>query len=1058
MKLPHIFTDRPILATVLSLVIIIIGTLSYFSLPVNQYPDIVPPTIEIRASMPGASAKTVSEVVATPLEQEINGVENMIYMQSQATDDGSLTITVTFELGTDIDDAQVQVQNRVARAEPRLPQQTRQLGVTTLKNSPNFLMVVNLLSPDESYDQLYISNYATLRIRDQLSRIDGVGNVMVFGGSEYAMRVWVDPDRMATLNITSGDVLGALRAQNVQVASGNLNQEPNSTEGGAFRINVQTQGRLESKEEFEQVIVKEEDGRIVRLGDIARIELGAQSYTTRSYLGKNPGVALGVFQRPGSNAIEAADQVLAKMEEFSVDFPAGLEYKVLYNPTEYVEQSLNEVYRTIFEAIILVVIVIVLFLQSFRASIIPILAIPISLIGTFAIMNLLGFSLNNLTLFGLVLAIGIVVDDAIVVVEDAARNIEEGMNPREAVHKTMDEVGSALVSMVLVLAGVFIPTAFLEGISGQFFRQFALTISTATLWSLVVSLTLTPALSALILKDESNVKRSGLLKPVNYLFRKFNSLMEQLSGKYASVVQKGVRRERSALLVYLVLIGLGFFLFNRLPGGFIPPQDQGYFITVVQLPPGASLDRTDAVVQQATDKFLDIDGVENTIAFTGLSGATFTNAPNEAVIFLPLEDFSYREEHGIGYGPLLGQLNQTAAQIQEANVFVIPPPPVQGIGNAGGFKMMVQDRAGVGSKALDEATKKLAMAANQDLAIVNAFSTFGTNTPKIFLDVDRERAERLGVNVSDLFQTLNLMVGSTYVNDFNYLGRTYQVTAQADASYRSTPSDLLNLRVRNNQGDMVPLGSVSNVDQTTGAPRVPRFNLFPAAALSGKAAPGYSTGEALENMEKIAAETLPQGISYEWTELAYQEKQVGNMAVLVFILAVVFAFLILSAQYESWLLPLAIVLIVPMCVLSAAIGLGLMGQDVNVLTQIGLVVLVGLASKNAILIVEFAKQIEENQQVSRWEAAVQAAKIRLRPILMTAFAFILGMVPLLISTGAGSEMRFAIGLTEFAGMLGVTLLGLLLTPIFYVVVRSLAKDQRNSQPPEPAIQSSTSED
>ncbi|MCW9705548.1 efflux RND transporter permease subunit [Fodinibius salsisoli] len=1058
MKLPHIFTDRPILATVLSLVIIIIGTLSYFSLPVNQYPDIVPPTIEIRASLPGASAKTVSEVVATPLEQEINGVENMIYMQSQATDDGNLTITVTFELGTDIDDAQVQVQNRVARAEPRLPQQTRQLGVTTLKNSPNFLMVVNLLSPDKSYDQLYISNYATLRIRDQLSRIDGVGNVMVFGGSEYAMRVWVDPDRMTTLNITSGDVLGALRAQNVQVASGNLNQEPNNAEGGAFRINVQTQGRLESKEEFEQVIVKEENGRIVRLEDIARVELGAQSYTTRSYLGKNPGVALGVFQRPGSNAIEAADEVLARMEEFSEDFPAGLEYKVLYNPTEYVEQSLNEVYRTIIEAIILVVIVIVLFLQSFRASIIPILAIPISLIGTFAIMNLLGFSLNNLTLFGLVLAIGIVVDDAIVVVEDAARNIEEGMSPREAVHKTMDEVGAALVSMVLVLAGVFIPTAFLEGISGQFFRQFALTISTATLWSLVVSLTLTPALSALILKDESNVKRSGLLKPVDYLFGKFNSLMDRLSGKYASVVEKGVRRERSVLLVYLVLIGLAFFLFNRLPGGFIPPQDQGYFITVVQLPPGASLDRTDAVVQQATDKFLDIEGVENTIAFTGLSGATFTNAPNEAVIFLPLEDFSYREEHGIGFGPLLGQLNQTAAQIQEANVFVIPPPPVQGIGNAGGFKMMVQDRSGVGSKALDEATKKLAMAANQDPAIVNAFRTFGTNTPKIFLDVDRERAERLGVNVSDLFQTLNLMVGSSYVNDFNYLGRTYQVTAQADASYRSTPSDLLNLRVRNDQGGMVPLGSVSDVDQTTGAPRVPRFNLFPAAALSGEAAPGYSTGEALDQMEKLAAETLPQGISYEWTELAYQEKQVGNMAILVFILAVVFAFLILSAQYESWLLPLAIVLIVPMCVLSAAIGLGLMGQDVNVLTQIGLVVLVGLASKNAILIVEFAKQIEENQQVGRWEAAVQAAKIRLRPILMTAFAFILGMIPLLISTGAGSEMRFAIGLTEFAGMLGVTLLGLFLTPVFYVVVRSLAKDQRNTRPPTPAIESSTSEE
>lgn len=1053
MKFTHIFTDRPILATVLSLLIVIIGTLSYFSLPVNQYPDIVPPTIEVRASLPGASAKTVSEVVSTPLEQEINGVENMIYMQSQATDDGNLIIRVTFELGTDIDDAQVQVQNRVARAEPRLPRQTRQLGITTQKNSPNFLMVINMMSPDKSYDQLYISNYATLRIRDQLSRIDGVGNVMVFGGSEYAMRIWVNPDRMTTLNITAGDVLAALRGQNVQVASGNLNQEPNNN-NGAFRINVQTQGRLESKEEFEQVIVKEEEGRIVRLSDIARVELGAQNYATRSYLGKDPGVAIGVFQRPGSNALEAAEEVKAKMEEFSKDFPAGLGYKILYNPTEYVEQSLDEVYITILEAIILVVIVIVLFLQSFRASIIPILAIPISLVGTFAIMNLLGFSLNNLTLFGLVLAIGIVVDDAIVVVEDAARNIEEGMKPREAVHKTMDEVGTALVSMVLVLAGVFIPTAFLEGISGQFFRQFALTIATATLWSLVVSLTLTPALSALILRDESKVERSRFLKPIDYLFGKFNHFMERISGKYANVLTKGVRRERSVLAGYLLLIGLTFFLFYRLPDGFIPPQDQGYFITVVQLPSGSSLDRTDAVVQEATDKFLGIDGVENTIAFTGLSGATFTNTPNEAVIFLPLKDFSYRNEHDIEYGQLFGALNQAAYQIREANVFVIPPPPVQGIGNSGGFKMMVQDRAGVGSEALKDATWALAGAANQDPAIVNAFTTFETSTPKVDLDIDRERAERLGVNVSDLFQTLNLMVGSSYVNDFNYLGRTYQVTAQADAAHRSTPADLLNLRVRNDQGDMVPLGSVSDVDQATGPSRVPRFNLYPSAALSGNTAPGVSTGQALERMEALAAEVLPPGVSFEWTELAYQENQVGNMAILIFILAVVFAFLILSAQYESWLLPLAIVLIVPMCVLSATIGLGLMGQDVNVLTQIGLVVLVGLASKNAILIVEFARQIEEEESVTRWEAAVKAAKIRLRPILMTAFAFILGMIPLILSTGAGSEMRFAIGLTEFSGMLGVTILGLFLTPVFYVVVRSLAKDQRSVTQPAPAIESS----
>lgn len=1056
MKFTHVFTDRPILSTVLALMIIIIGTLSYFSLAVNQYPDIVPPTIEVRASLPGANANTVAEVVATPLEQEINGVENMIYMESQATDDGNLSITVTFELGTDIDDAQVQVQNRVARAEPRLPQETRQLGISTQKNSPNFLMVINLLSPDQSYDQLYIANYATLRIRDQIARVDGVGDAIVFGGSEYAMRIWVDPDRIATLNIAAADVLAALRAQNIQVAGGNLNQEP-YTDSGAFRINVQIQGRLVSQEEFEQVIVKEEDGRIVRLGDIARVELGAQNYATRSYLGKDPSVVIAVFQRPGSNALETADEVLARMDEFAGDFPHGLEYQVIYNPTEYVRESMDKVYRTIAEVIILVVIVIVLFLQSLRASIIPIIVIPISLIGTFAVMNVLGFSLNNLTLFGLVLAIGIVVDDAIVVVENASRNIAAGMPPREAVHKTMDEVGTALISMVMVLVGVFIPTAFLEGISGQFFQQFAITISAATLFSLLMSLTLTPALSALILQDPSKVKRSKLLKPVDYLFLKFNHFLERLTGRYSGIVAKGVLRERPVLLVYLVLIGLTFFLFNRLPGGFIPPQDQGYFITVVQLPSGASLDRTDAVVDNVIDHFLDTEGVHNAVAFAGLSGATFTNAPNEAVIFVVLENYDERIRKGIEYEQILGTLNQTMFQIQEANIFVIAPPPVQGIGSAGGFKMMVQDRAGVGPEALESATWALAGAANQDPKITSAFTTFETNTPKVHLDVDRERTERLGVNVSDLFQTLSLMIGSSYVNDFSYLGRTYQVVAQADAAYRGTPEDMLNLRVRNKTGDMVPIGSVSNVEQITGPARVPRFNLYPAAELFGEASPGISTGEALDRMEELAAQILPAGVGFEWTDLSYQEKQVGNTAILIFFLVVIFAFLILAAQYESWLLPMAIVLIVPMCVFSAAIGLNLMGQDVNVLTQIGLVVLVGLASKNAILIVEFARQIEEKEGLNRWEAAVKAARIRLRPILMTAFSFILGMIPLIFSTGAGSEMRFAIGLTEFAGMLGVTLMGLILTPVFYVVVRSLAKDQRHIARPQYDIETPNTE-
>ena len=1049
MRFTHLFTDRPILSTVLSILIVLVGAITYFTLPVSQYPDIVPPTIEVRASLPGASAQTVSKVVATPLEQEINGIENMLYVESQSTDDGNLIISITFELGTDLDIAQVQVQNRVARAEPRLPQQTRQIGITTLKNSPDMLMVVHLLSPDDSYDQLYISNYAVLNIRDQISRINGVGNIRVFGGSEYAMRIWVNPDRMASLNITAADVSAALRGQNVQIASGNLNQEPNNNEG-AFRLNVQTQGRLKTPDQFRQIIVKRDDGRVVKLDDIARVELGAQTYATRSYLDKNPAVAMPVFQRPGTNALETADAVKTRIEELSQNFPPGLEYDIVYNPTDFIEQSINEVYKTIFEAIILVIIVIVLFLQSFRASIIPILAIPISLIGTFSVMALMGFSLNNLTLFGLVLAIGIVVDDAIIVVEDAARNISEGMKPRKAAHKTMDEVGTALVASALVLISVFVPTAFITGISGQFYRQFALTIAVATFFSMVVSLTLSPALCAIILKNPEDVNRSPLLKPIDFIFKKFNSLIKRLSGGYASMLSKGIRRERPALFVYLILLVITYFLFSGLPRGFIPQQDQGYFITVVQLPPGASLDRTDTVVKETVDKFLKVDGVGNTVAFTGFSGATFTNAPNAAAIFVPLKSFEYRSEQGITFNHLLATLNQKASQIQGGNVFVIPPPPVRGIGNAGGFKMMVQDRGNLGARALRQATLALAQAANQEPSVVNAFTTFETATPKIDLDIKRERLERLGVDMNEAFQTLELMVGSSFINDFNYLGRTYRVTAQADATFRSTRDDILNLRVRNNNGNMVPLGSVASVKESTGPSRVPRYNLFPAAALNGNIAPGYSTGKVLNTMEILADNVLPDGISFQWTEIAFQQRQAGNIAILLFSLSVVFAFLILSAQYESWLLPLAIVLIVPMCIFAASIGLQIMSQDNNVLTQIGLVVLIALASKNAILIVEFAKQ-KEDIGMNRWRGAVEAARIRLRPILMTAFSFILGVVPLLLATGAGAEMRFAIGLAVFSGMLGVTALGLFLTPVFYVVSRSLAKDQREIKRPEDAV-------
>jgi len=1048
MKFTHLFTDRPILSTVLSVLIILVGAISFFTLPVSLYPDIVPPTIQVQASLPGASAETVSDVVATPLEQEINGVENLLYIESQSTDDGNLTITVTFELGTNLEIAQVQVQNRVARAEPRLPQETRQIGITTQKNSPDMLMVVHLLSPDNTYDQLYIANYATLRIRDQIARLNGVGQINVFGASEYAMRIWVDPDRMTALNLSAADVISALRGQNVQVASGNLNQEPSNSEG-AFRLNVQTQGRLTSPDEFEDIIVKNEDGRIVKLSDIAKVELGGQNYSTRSYLDKSPAVAMPVFQRPGTNALETADAIKSLMEELSQDFPPGLEYRVVYNPTDYVQQSINEVYKTIIEAIILVVIVISLFLQSFRAAIIPILAIPISLIGTYAVMALIGFSLNTLTLFGLVLAIGIVVDDAIIVVEDAARNISEGMNPKDAAHKTMDEVGTALVASAFVLISVFIPTSFLTGISGQFYRQFALTIAVATFFSMVVSLTLSPALCAIVLKDPDDIKRSKFLRPIDILFKKFNGLIKRISGKYAGMLSNWVILERPALLVYGVLLVFTYFLFSTLPRGFIPQQDQGYFITVVQLPPGASLDRTDEVVKQVADRFLKVDGVKNTVAFAGFSGATFTNAPNAAAVFVPLRSFDYRSERGITFNSLLGALNQQASQIQGGNVFVVPPPTVRGIGNAGGFKMMVQDRSGAGPAALNAATRELAGEANREPSVVNAFTTFETNTPKLQLDIEEERVERLGVNVNEVNQALELMIGSVFINDFNFLGRTYRVTAQADAPYRISENDIMNIRVKNNEGYMVPLGSVSSMEETTGPSRVPRYNLFPAAALSGNIAPGFSTGMVLNRMEELAAQQLPEGISFEWTELAFQQRQAGDIAIFIFILSVIFAFLILSAQYESWLLPLAIILIVPMCIFSASIGLQIMGQSVNVLTQIGLIVLIALASKNAILIVEFAKQ-KEDIGMNRWKGAIEAAKIRLRPILMTAFSFIMGVVPLLLSTGAGAEMRFAIGLAVFSGMVGVTFLGLTFTPVFYVVSRSLAKDQRGIKKPEDA--------
>ncbi|RXG11228.1 efflux RND transporter permease subunit [Leeuwenhoekiella aestuarii] len=1045
MKFSHIFIQRPIFAGVLSVLILIVGALAYVSLPISQFPDVAPPTVEVVAMYPGANARTLSETVAAPLEKEINGVEGMLYMTSQSSADGRVIVQVAFELGTDLDRAQVQVQNRVAIAEPRLPEASRRLGITTKKISPDILLVVNMYSPNKTYDQTYMGNYAALQLKDELARIKGIGDIQIFGAAEYAMRIWLDPDKISNLDMTAGEVVAALRAQNVQIASGTLNTLPSGNQS-AFEINIQTQGKLVTPEQFENVILKSnEGGRLVRLKDIGRVELGAQNYATTGYLGKDPAIAMPVFQQPGGNALETSAEIEARMEELAKSFPKDLEYKIAYNPTKFIQKSVDEVYHTIFEAIILVVLVILLFLQSWRAAIIPILAIPVSLIGTFAVMQAIGFSLNNLTLFGLVLAIGIVVDDAIVVVENMERYLAKGFAPKEAARKTMDEVGGALVAIGLVLIAVFIPTAFLDGISGQFYKQFGMTIAVATAISVFVSLTLSPAMAALLMKHEvkdPNKKTPVILKPFAYVGNGFNRFIDKISESYGKRVQKLVRTSVMVLVVYGGLILITGFEFGRVPKGFIPAMDQQYFITLVQLPPGASLSRTDAVVKEVIDKALDIDGVENAIAFTGFDAASNTNASNTAAVFLPLEDFEIREEKGLEYEALLGTISATLGQIDDAIVLVIPPPSVRGIGNAGGFRMMVQDRANLGTDELVKATYALAAAANADPILSNVFTFFNDQTPQLYLDIDRVKAEKLGIDVGDVFQSLEIYMGSAFVNEFNYLGRTFQVTAQADAPNRLTPDDISRIKVRNADAEMVPLGTFTKQEDISGASRIPRFNLYPAASLNGNIAPGYSSGEALDRMEELAAEVLPQGISFEWTELAYQERQTGNTAGIAFLLAVVFVFLLLAAQFESLVLPLAVIFIVPMVLLSAIVGIDLAGLDNNIMVQIGLIVLVGLASKNAILIVEFAKQLEDQGEDLK-TAVIEASRLRLRPILMTAMAFILGVIPLAIATGAGAELRVSLGIAVFSGMLGVTIFGVFLTPVFYYLGRKWTTKKTN---------------
>jgi HAE1 family hydrophobic/amphiphilic exporter-1 len=1039
MRFSHFFIARPIFASVVSLVILIIGAIAYFTLPVSQFPEIVPPTISVNASYPGANAVTVADTVAAVIEQEVNGVEGMIYMYSQSTDDGNLSLSVTFEVGTDIDKAQVLVQNRVAVAEPRLPEEVRRNGITVNKRMPDLLLVVHLVSPDKTYDQVYTSNYALLNVRDEIARIPGVGDVSIFGSREYSMRVWLDPERIALRGMTANEVLAALRAQNVQVAGGALGQPPQH-ETGAFQLSLQLKGRLLEPSEFENIVLKTgQDGRVVRVKDVGRVELGALSYTTYGYQDDNPATVMIVTQQPGSNAIQTANAIKREMQRLSQRFPKGLEYRIIYNPTEFIEVSIAELYRTILEAIALVVIVIVIFLQTWRAAVIPLAAIPVSLIGTFAVMEALGFSINMLTLFGLVLAVGIVVDDAIVVVENVERKLRDGLSPPEAARVSMNEVGTALIAIALVLTAVFVPTAFLGGIAGRFYRQFAVTVSTATIISAFNSLTLSPALCTLLLKPHADhAGETVLTRPLHTAFRAFNRGFDWLAASYESLVRSVISATPAMLAVYAVLLATTGWLLVHTPTGFIPKMDRGLLIVSLQLPPGASLARTDEVTRRANRMILEVPGIAHTAAYTGRSGSTFSNATNVGAIFAVIDDPRKRLKKGLTIEKISELVTARMNELEESKTFVFIPPPVRGMGGQTGFSMRLQNRANMTPAQFEKVATDFIAAANRTPGITNVFTTFSTGTPQIYVDVDRDKAQMLKVPLESIFEALRVYLGSAYVNDFNMFGRTFRVTAQADAKFRVDPDNIARIRVRNEAGQMVPIGNLVTFRNIAGPDRLPRYNLFPTVEVNGSTAPGISTGQALKIMGDLAARELPDGVTYEWTDLSYQEIKAGGTGYYVFVLSVLFVFLALAAQFESWSLPLAIILIVPMCLLSALMGVSLLhGRDINILTQIGFIVLIGLAAKNAILIVEFARQLEDKGR-DTVSAAVEAARLRLRPILMTSLAFTFGVVPLYIATGAGAEMRIALGTGVFWGMIGVTIFGLIFTPVFYVVIRRMA--------------------
>jgi hydrophobe/amphiphile efflux-1 (HAE1) family protein len=1040
MNLGSLSVNQPILAMVMSIVLLIVGAIAYTTLPIAEYPEVVPPTVVVTAQYPGASAQTISDTVAAPIEQQINGVEDMLYIYSQATSNGQLTITVTFKIGTDLDKAQVLVQNRVAIATPQLPDEVQRNGVSTRKNSPDILMVVFMLSPDDTFDQLYISNYALLQVRDQLLRLDGIGDIQIFGARDYSMRLWLDPDKLANIGQTAGDVLAAIRAQNLQITGGQLASPPIADR--AFQPNLTFVGRLESVSQFEDIVVKAgADGQTVRLRDVARIELGALDYSTNSFELRKTAVALLVTQRPGSNALATARRIENTMEKLKAGFPKGLAYDIGYNPTEFIRQSISELIKTIYEAMLLVVIVVLVFLQGWRPAIIPIVAIPVSLVGTFAAMAALGFAINNLTLFGLVLAVGIVVDDAIVVVENVERHLAHGMSRRDAALKTMQEVGGALVSIALVLCAVFVPTAFLGGLSGLFFQQFAVTIAVATAISCFCSLTLSPALASQILVPHEEKRAPAAWNLIGRVWAAFTGLFNRVfnwaSDSYAAIAGFVIRWRVAMLVIYAALIGSAGWLLTTTPQGYIPAQDRGYVIISAQLPGAASLARTTAIVRRIESIALETPGISHVAVFAGLSGATRTQASNSAALFPVFDEPEARAKKGLTANVVISDLRRRLAAIEGAFIIVIPPPSIPGIGTGGGFTMRIQDRQGRGPAMLAAVTDDLVAAARQAPGLTSVFSPYNASTPQVFVDIDRVKAQKLGVPIQGITDAIETYFGSAYVNDFNILGRTYHVTAQADLRFRKDTADLARLRTRNAAGDMVMLGSVVDFHDVSGPDRVARYNLYPTAELQGEGLPGTSSATAIATMKALADDILPSGFSYDWTDLSYQQVTGGNAGLLVFPICVLFVYLVLAAQYGSWTLPFAVILIVPMCLLAATIGVRIMGQDVNILTQIGFVVLVGLAAKNAILIVEFARDIEREGR-ERLDAVIEACRLRLRPILMTSFAFIFGVLPLVASSGSGSEMRQAVGVAVFFGMLGVTLFGLLFTPIFYVVVRNLA--------------------